>query len=182
MAGKLRATSWIVTLPVAGGVFAYLWFYFFPSMDGVARIMDEVRAKQLYVVSASSLPVSIAAAETQLVSAQQYARAQRSKLVDEPELTQLFAVINQLAKQSGTNTTRFEPQVPQEYGTLAKLPVSFAVVGSFASVHGMLRKLEALPRVMWLEELTMQAFGEDGQSVKCEATLAIFINRSKKSD
>lgn len=182
MTKKLRASSWMVTVPVAVAVFAYLWFYFFPSMKGVGQVMDEVRAKQNYVVAASTLPASVALAQSQLESATTYVAAERQQLVDEPELTRLFANINQLAKQSGTSTTRFEPQAVVEYETLAKLPVSFAIAGPFASVHETLRQLELLPHTVWVEEITIQPAGEDGKTVKCDATLAIFIDRLKKSD
>lgn len=66
--------------------------------------------------------------------------------------------------------------VPEKAERLQRVPLNMVCYGSFAHIQSFLAALEALPQRVWLNDLALQAPGEDGEAVRCELAMAVFVD------
>ena len=184
----IRRSSWIVTVPVAAAAVAYITLSFLPNRHAISEARNQIKEKQDYIVQAGSLDNALRIAEEELEKIRACTTAWQRQAPVEGELSALYGQIHELAKATGTAVTRFDPEPVVRYERISRIPVGMACVGSFAEICGFLEGLEGLPLEIWVDELRLGRViqggqvGQEGQSVSCELTLAVFVNNSENSD
>ena len=174
--------SLIVTLPVAGLAVAYLFLFFLPGGRTIDQLSGELTAEREFIALADAVAPAIHTTRQQLEKNLAYNAAWAESAPAPSELAPLFGKIHALAKESGSTTTRFDPEPPLPLDKLRRIPVVLGCTGSFSQISHFLHHLEALPQTIWIEELNIEQSGQNGEDVECELELLIFADNPDDSD
>ncbi|MFW5693434.1 MAG: type 4a pilus biogenesis protein PilO [Thermoguttaceae bacterium] len=174
--------SWIITVAIAAGAVAYVLLVFLPGRQTARELESQIAERQECLAHAQSIGTALAAAEEELRLARQYRDRWRQGAPSATHLSDLYARIHQLEKQSGVRTTRFDPQpiVPKE--SITEVPVSIGWVGTFGDVCRLLHGLERIPAAIWVQKIHIEKAAGTAKHVQCQADLVIFADNREKSD
>ncbi len=179
---KSQREKWMVILPLAAGAVAYLVFVFLPCQRTAAELQSELREKQEYLTYAGSVGTALAASEEELQAARHYRDQRRAHAPSMSHVSDLFAKIHSVERESGVHTIRFDPQPLEAKQYVSIMPLSVECVGSFFEVCSLLRGLESLPADIWVRRLQLEKMAATGEDVQCWIDLAIFADNQDKSD
>ncbi|MHB1036964.1 MAG: type IV pilus inner membrane component PilO [Pirellulales bacterium] len=179
---KIERGSWVVTLLIAASATAYYFFCFLPSRQALGAMEGELRTKRDFVAQSQTLPATLRFVEGELEATRQYNKKWLERAGVEAQLAALFGQINQSAKLAGVKTTRFDPDPPIRFEQFSQVSLVLACTGTFPQTFELLRRLESLPNLVWIENLQLKRVSETGQDVQCEIKLAIFASNSENSD
>lgn len=174
--------SWIVTLPLVGGLTAFFLLVYLPTQRSIGEVRETLQQKRAFISSTTSLPEQIAAAELALRECETYNQHWANTAGGEAAVPELFATINRQAGLAGTITTRFDPQPAAPLESIVEHSVALGVAGQFSQVFQFLSQLEQLPQTLWIEDLRLEAPRKDGQETVCSADLVIFADKLGNSD
>jgi len=182
MTNSLKGKTWLMTLPLAIAAVAYVYWLFLPEQQRISDIRAELETHQDFMANAQLIASSIKLAEAELGATNLFTEQWEEHSPDVTDLSQLFGQINAAAKESGTRTTRFDPQVTEQSETLRRIPLVIEVAGSYDGIFDFLHRLEAFPATIWVDDMRLESLQKDGKEMKCELTLAIFAANPRKSD
>ena len=182
MKSSMRQTSWVIILPLAALVVAYVFAVFLPGRRAIDRLRGELADHQEFVVSTTFVAPAIEATRDELAKTGAYNAAWSAAAPTEADLSHLYGQIHALAKTAGATTTRFEPQPTLDYEQLRRIPVLVGCTGSFFQLARFLETLENLPQTIWVETAEFSADGQAEGVVKCEVELVIFADNPDNLD
>jgi Tfp pilus assembly protein PilO len=182
MMGSRKRNSWLITVAIAAGTVGYLTLLFSPGMRGIAGLRQELRTKQDFVGQAERLRPTTFKLGQELTGVTKYNELWAARIVKPSQLSAVYGELNALIKDSGASTARFEPQTPESYASLRKLPVKLGLEGSFLEIHTAVSRIESLAAFIWIEEIKIEGSQELGKPTKAELTLGMFVDNPKKSD
>jgi len=183
-AAKPRYNSWFVTVPLALGGLAFVFWFYRPTLSGIGELRAELELKQLALAEAVALPQKLRQVNQQLAETREFVATRRGGL-EAPRLADVFGEITSIVSASGAKTTRLEPEPVVRMRCLNRVPVTLACEGSFPQVYRMLRRLEQMPHTIWIEDLHVTREAKEGAVVKCVLKLAMFTgqaNFAEKAD
>jgi len=176
---KLTKRSWIVTVLLAGASVAYVFLVFLPGQQAAAKLREELREKQQYVISAERLLIAIEDARAETAAAEGFAEQWRQRSADRHSISRVFASMMALAKEQQVVVTRFDPQPRVEMETVHQIPLVLSCEGEFSQVFAFLASIERLPTVCWMDDLSMKHI--EGR-MRSEVRLRIFADNPDNSD
>jgi len=182
MKTSISGSTWLVIVPVLAVAVAYVFLVFLPGQEAIGKLREELAGREAFIQQVEAFGATIEATQQELDKTEEYVGRWEAATPSEDELSVVFGRISQLAKDSGTTTTRFEPQPATHYDEIRRIPLAVECHGSFASVCEFLCSLEGLEETVWIESLQMEQAGEDGGNVKCEVSMAIFADNPDDSD
>lgn len=174
--------NWQATLTMAALTVAYLFLFSLPGMKAIREMRDEIRAKEDMVLQAGQLAWQFQACQSEHQETQKFVEAWAGRAPSAGEVSAVFGRASELAHNSGSRITRFEPQPAVEYETLSRIPLDLGCQGSLPELFRFLRELETLPVPLWVEHVRLEALGDDRQSLQCDLNVAIFADKSDFSD
>jgi Tfp pilus assembly protein PilO len=172
----------MITLPLVGGMVLFFMLVFLPTKRRIAELRAELAQKKAFIATTVALPAQIAQVEQKLRECGTHNERWRVTAGGDAAVPELFAAIHQRAQASGAVTTRFDQQEVVPLKTLTEHPVTLGVTGGFGEVFEFLSQLERMPQTLWLEDVQLEASGQDRQTVDCTAKLVIFADNSANSD
>jgi Tfp pilus assembly protein PilO len=181
-AGIYHHSKWVIVVPAVGLVAAYIFCAFLPGQRAIGKLQDELATTEQFIEQVDAMGPAVGVTQQEFDKTQTYVEAWETSAPTEEELSALFGRISLLAKQSGTTTTRFEPQTAVHYEKVSRIPVVLACTGSFAQICQFLHELEGLGQTVWVEALRMEGSGQNGEDIQCELTLGIFAVNPDDSD
>jgi Tfp pilus assembly protein PilO len=173
-----RPKTWLITGLLASGALAYVVFIFLPGQRAISKIRADVEERRQQIMQAQTLTSTVAAARLRLASARDVGRQWRTGAPRQAQLITHFASLTQQAEEAGVAIERLDPVPAVELNLIAQQNVSMQFRGRFAEVFDFLRRLEALPGTLWIRELRLHLNQEDGNTLRGELTLTIFVDRS----
>ena len=182
MSGTIKRSNFLVTVPLAVGAAAYVYFIFLPGQKVTAELREQVQSKQQTSGQGTSLDQAIATTNKELMKTTSHTAGWWECSPDHGELSLLYAKIRELASAAGTVITRFDPEQVQTYPFLQETPLSVGCSGTFAQVFRFLSDLESLPQTIWVKDLVIDKTDSSGGSVDCELRLVIFADNPGNSD
>jgi len=178
----VKRGSWLVTLALAGGGLAYLFFSFLPIARTIHALHEEIRSRQMFAAQTPVLTATTAALRKQLEQTKSYVAENRRRLPDGARLPELGSRMTKQADLAGAHTTHFEPQTAKELADLRLLPVVFNAHGGYPEICRLLAGLESLPERIWVEEMRIEPVRENGKDAECSLKLTVFAANSENSD
>ena len=172
----------MVTLALAGGGLAYLFFSFLPIARTIHALHEEIRSRQMFAAQTPVLTATTAALRKQLEQTKSYVAENRRRLPDGARLPELGSRMTKQADLAGAHTTHFEPQTAKELADLRLLPVVFNAHGGYPEICRLLAGLESLPERIWVEEMRIEPVRENGKDAECSLKLTVFAANSENSD
>jgi Tfp pilus assembly protein PilO len=172
----------MITLPLAGGIVLFFMLVFLPTKRRMAELRAELARKRGFIATAVSLPAQIAQIEQKLQACRAHNELWRATVGGDAAVPALFADIQRRAQASGTVTTQFDQLEVVRRKTLSEHPVMLGVTGDFGEVFEFVGQLERMPQTLWLEDVQLEASGQDRKTVNCTAKLVIFTDNSASSD
>ncbi len=171
-----RYGSWIVTLPLAAGSIAYVCFVFLPGQRTTAELRSQIGDRRETLAHAQSIGTAMAASEQEFRLARQYQEHWRRNAPRVAHLSELFAKIHRVERQSGVQTGRFDPQPVNPRNYVSEAPLVLGCTGSFASVFRLLYGLESLPAEVWVKRIRFEKKESNNEDVQCRIELVIFAD------
>ena len=179
---KKNNKSWIVTATLAGGALGYVFLVFLPGQHAIARLREELTAKQTFIIETDKITKSIVDAEKKLEDVDTYIKNWQEQSPAEADLAEWFGSVHQHVDESGVTVRRFEPEKIERLDDVWKMPLVVGVSGSFAQVAQMLARLEGMKGTVWLDEVTITPTKEGAKKLQVELTLALFADNQEDSD
>lgn len=173
--------GWTIPIAAVGLAVAYAFCFFLPGQRQVAELSQQVATEQAFVQQTEALAPALAATEQQIQAARAYNAAWKEASPSPADLAALFGQIHELAKAAGVTTTRLDPDVPVDLARLRRIPLMIGCTGQFTQIARFLESVERLPQTIWIENLRLEAGGENGKDVQCEVMLEIFADNPKNS-
>lgn len=178
----LQRGSWLVTLALAGGGLAYLFFAFLPNAREIRALHGEIRSREAFAAQTPILVATTVALQKQLEQTKSFVAENRRELPGPARLPELGSRMTKQADLAGAHTTHFEPKAPKEFASLRMVPVAFNARGSFRQLCQMLAGLEGLPERIWVDEIRIEPARESGKDAECSLKLTVFAAESNSSD
>jgi Tfp pilus assembly protein PilO len=179
---KIKNSNLIVILPMIGVGVAFLLLVFLPNFRAMNKQRDLIQLQQKFIVETESLKGEISEIEARVKQTQKFCQDWESLAPIEADISQIHREINECVSAAGASVTGFDPQPAIPMRTLDRVPLTLRAAGTFAQMHSLLAKLEAMPETIWLENLRLKAAGKDTERMDCEVTLVVFAKKSEKSD
>lgn len=173
-----RPQTWLITALLAASAVAYVMFVFVPFQRTIGALRNQVQERSQQIVQAQSLVGTVAQARLRLAAAREVSDAWRSTAPRQAQLVTHFASLTQRAEEAGVAIDRLDPLPAVELHLLAQQNVSLQFHGSFAAIFDFLQRLEALPGTLWVRDLRLQDSTENGNTLRGELTLTIFVDRA----
>jgi len=171
-----------VTLPTAASVVALALLVFMPNQRKIDALRSQLRSRQMLTNEAQGMAQRIQDLQEQTDLAAAYVQRWRTNLPRDNQAVLVQAEITSLAAQAGVETTQLNPSEDVELPTLVRMPLKLELQGTFAEIFDFVKRLERLPRFIWLDTLTLKTSREDGEDLECEVDLIVFRERSEESD
>ncbi len=179
---KKKNKSWMVTAALAGGSLGYVFLVFLPGQHAIARLREELTAKQAFIIEADKVAESIVAAEKKLEDVDSYINNWQETSPAEADLAEWFGSVHQQVDESGVTVRRFEPKKMERLDDVWKMPLVVGASGSFAQVAQMLARMEGLKGTVWLDEVKINPTKKGEKNLQVEVTLALFADNQEDSD
>jgi Tfp pilus assembly protein PilO len=190
---KVRRHSWLVTLPLAAILSAYLWLVFLPGQRVIAALETELADKRAFIASGAHVAECRVQFERKLADLRTYCNRWQAKPSDSARLAALYGEIAELLKASGVATTHFSPGPTHKLDVLQKTTLKIECEGTFEQVASVLTRLEKMPERLWVEDVNLETLANDdpnrreqddqtGQIMRCQVNLVIFAGNSEKSN
>jgi Tfp pilus assembly protein PilO len=188
---SLKNNTLGVTLLLGGGAMVYAFAIFLPTQRSTALLQAEIDANQDFIHRAETTAGTLAAVEQQLQAARGFAQDWHASAPQAAHLAPMLGAITRCATEAGVMGLHFDPRPAQPLAAVSRVPLVLACDGTYEQIFELLRKLEALPQSIWIEDLRMgnaaaseaaASESENEQSVHCELTLVVFADNRKESD
>jgi len=160
---------------------AYCVLVLAPNHRAIREQREQIAAKRLQAMQAGSIALAIEATRKDLDRAKAYIAAWDTKAPAEKDRAVLFGKINDLAKQAGVVTTRFDPEPLKRRDRLVEIPLTIGIQGSFGQIQAFLYALEQLPASIWIDSAKL-AISKDGRLIHGEINAVVFTANSDISD
>ncbi len=170
--------SWLRTGLLAAAALAYLFFVFLPGQQSIGELRAQVQERHQQILQAQSLKRTVALARERLEAARDVGEQWRADAPRHSELISHFASITQQAEAAGVAIDRFDPLPVVELNLVGMQSVTLQFHAPFAAAFDLLTRLENLPGTLWVRDFRLHGAGENGQSLRGELTLTIFVDRS----
>lgn len=179
---KFRRGSWRVTLPIATIAVVYMLCVFLPRQRYADELREELRSKQQFLTQAASLRPVVEQTRQQIDEADAYVQTWRGRAGRSGELADLFGRLNQLAQQAGAEVDRFDPLESTAMETLSRTSVEWEVAGTLRQLLEVTAGVDALPQLLWIDQLHLRSPEQPGGPMTCAARLVVFDDNSQLSD
>jgi Tfp pilus assembly protein PilO len=177
-----KSRSLVVTVLLAAGSVAYVFFVFLPGQKAIAYLRRELDTKQQYIIDADRLAHAMQRADQDLKQARQFAEAWRRTAPGERELAPILGRITAAAEESGVSIERLDRRAVEQYEVIGQVPVVLECEGTFGQVFDLTHRLETMPQSVWITELRMERQSKTSENVVAEIALAVFADNSETSD
>lgn len=185
---KLGLREAIFTLLLMAIPLGAWWFVFRPGNARNAQMMAQIQSRQAKLQALNNATGTIGDLKIEIASLDKAVTFFRSKLPNEKEIDKVLQEVWKLAEQNNLTTKsirtlkgRDETAVTDPKGPYAEQPISMQLEGPFNGYYGFLLALETQPRIMRIQEMTLEKLpnGEQG-TVKADCTVSIFFERGKE--
>jgi Tfp pilus assembly protein PilO len=173
--------SRVITLLAGAGAIAYAFFVFVPGQKSLTRLNQQVLQKQQNVAQTNLLVQPITQTQQELNTTDAFIAQWRERSPRGSQLSQTVGRILQAAERNEVEIVQLQPQEETALQTITTTPVNLRVAGSYQHVYGMLRDLDKMGGVLWVEQLDLQAEPANNDELECTIKLVIFSDRGEIS-
>jgi Tfp pilus assembly protein PilO len=164
------------------------WFVFRPGNRRNAEMMVQIQSRQAKLQALNKATASLGDLKAEIASLDKAVTFFRSKLPSEKEIDKVLQEVWQLAEQNNLTTksirtlkTTDDSMVADPTGPYAEQPISMQLEGPFAGYYGFLLALENQPRIMRIQQMTLEKHPTGAQgTVKADCTVSIFFERGQE--
>ena len=182
IAGKEIPSRWLTAAALTAVAAVYGVFVYLPTHRMIGQLREELRAREHSLDQTADYASALHAVEQRRDAAAAYVERWRAVTPVRGGVHATFARIQATADRTGLTTTRFDPKPPVRLTAVKRVPATLACRGSFDQVFAFLGGLDALPQSVWVERLLLSVAGEDGDDLRCEVSLDVFVDIRDTSD
>jgi len=181
MKSILQRGGLYVTLPTAAAVIIYALVFYLPNRRQIDRLRHELHTRR-QVTGCETKTATIVERQRELEETQSYVAHWQRNLPREDHVVQVQAEIAEIVADSGALATQISPGEETLYPSLVWMSLKMELSGSFPEVFDFFRRLEQIPRMVWVDDLQILAPHEAGKDLECEVNLIVFRDHSENSD
>jgi Tfp pilus assembly protein PilO len=165
------------------------WYMVFrPANRRNTRMMSQIQNRQAKLQALNKATATIGDLKNEIEALDKGITFFHSRLPNEKEIDKVLQEVWRLAEENNLATKsirtvkgREETLVADPSGPYAEQPISMQLEGPFAGLYGFLLAMEAQPRIMRLQEMSIEKLPKAGDgSVHAECTVSIFFERAKE--
>ncbi len=164
------------------------WFVFRPGNRRNAEMMAQIQARQGKLQSLNKATASLGDLKGEIAALDKAITFFRSKLPSEKEIDKVLREVWQLAEQNNLATKSIrtlkagdDTVVGETNGPYAEQPISIQLEGSFTGYYGFLLALESQPRIMRIQQMTLEKHPTGPQgTVKADCVVSVFFERGQE--
>lgn len=182
MSKQNNSKSLTLTIAISGAVLGYAFLVFMPIQRSIGALRGELDAKRLFILEAEKLKAEVVELEARLKQAQFVVERWQQNAPSDEDMSTLIGQVSVLASETGAVPGRITPRDPITLAALRRHPAELAVEGTYLQLTDFLRRLELLPKTVWISNLRLEPAGEDGETLRCEISFSVFADNSGDSD
>ncbi len=179
---RRRRRGLLITSLLAAGSVLYSVFVFLPGQRELSDIRRKLRQQQQFVVASERLKSTIATTEAGLRQVSQYCDRWKCNRPLGRKLPEFLARVTQLAEQHGVTLVRLMPSRTEKLATFDQITLQITVAGGLEGVLALIRELDELPELHWVDKLEITPDPSSASRVACTFELVLFAGFSEKSD
>ncbi len=176
-------SSTLVTAAMAIGSVVYIVLVFLPAQKAISKVRREVLDKQEHILQADRLTLPIQATQQRMVAVDSFTRRHDAMLpATKGELLRTFSRISEQANLSGVIVRRFDPKGTIELNSLRQAQLEISLEGTFPQIMDFLSRLEELPHLIWVPNVSLGKVEGSEQTLLAELSLTIFGDLADQSE
>ena len=165
------------------------WFVFRPATARNAEMMKQIEKRQAKLQALNQATATIGDLKVEIVSLEEAIKFFRSKLPGEKEIDKVLREVWRLAEANRLTTksirtlkaTGSTKMLTDPAGPYAEQPISIRLEGSFTGFYGFLLALETQPRIMRIQQMSIEKPAKAGEGhIRADCMVSIFFERSGK--
>jgi len=176
-------TVMLAAIPVAAW-----WFVLRPNSRHNAEMMRQIESRQVKLQQLNRATATLGDLKAEIESLEKAIAFFRSRLPSEKEMDKVLREVWRLAETNELTTKSIRTLRPTNEGLLtepggpyAEQPIRMKLEGPFEGFYAFLLALEAQPRIMRLQKMTIDKMCKAGPShVSAECDVTIFFERSSE--
>lgn len=94
------------------------------------------------------------------------------------QMGEFLETLDRLAEREGLTERSVEPQDPVDGDEVSWVPIRMSFRGSYPSVRGFIERVEGLPRLARIQDMTVERAEEKGELLSSTLTMHVYYRRS----
>lgn len=176
----LVSGPWVITMGLAIAAVVYVVLVIIPGQRSIARLRSKLLERRQHVMQSQHLLAPLHRAEAQRDELREFSRRWRAEAPKTADVSRFLGSVTLQAAAAGVTLQRVDPKEAIDLQTLHRRTVELKIAGSFAAVFDFVRRLEALPGDVWIDQIDWNSNASGG--LEGTLTLSIFADRSDYSD
>lgn len=177
---SLVSGPWVITMGLALAAVLYVVLVIIPGQRTIARLRSKLIERRQHVMQSQHLLAPLHRAEAQRDELRAVSRRWQTEAPKTAEVSRYLGSVTLQAAAAGVTLQRVDPKEAVDLRTLHRRTVELKIAGSFAAVFDFVRRLEALPGDVWIDQIDWNSNASGG--LEGTLTLSIFADRSDYSD
>ncbi len=149
-----RIAIWALTLGMMAG--AFLWLYYLPAREEVARLREEVRFAEQRLQQARMRAANLAKFEAEGGESEAQFQKALKLLPNQREIPALLKSITQLGSDSGLEFLLFSPKAERNQDFYAEIPVAVELSGAYHDVARFFDQVGRMERIVTVLDVSMR--------------------------
>ncbi|HHM11923.1 MAG TPA: hypothetical protein ENJ16_00095 [Planctomycetaceae bacterium] len=177
---RRRRGLWMTSLLAAGSLL-YTLFVFLPGQRTLSELREKLRRQQEFVVASERLKSTISLTKAQLTQVQDYCARWDCNRPLARRLPEFLARITGAADRNRVTLVRLMPARSEDFSTFERITLEVSVTGPLDGVLGLLKEVDRLPELHWVEHLEIRRVFEGEGQVDSTFRLVLFAGFSEES-
>ena len=180
-AASTRLRSRFITILAGAGAIAYAFLVFVPGQKAITRLGQQVVQQKQHVAQTNLLIQPISQTQQELSATEAFITQWKERAPKESQLSKTVGRFLSVAEQNKVEIVQLQPQEEAVLNTLRTAVIQIRVAGSYPEIFGMLRDMDEMSGVLWVDQLDLQAEAADNEQLEGTIKLVIFADRGEIS-
>ncbi len=177
---RRRRGLWMTSLLAAGSLL-YALFVFLPGQRTLSELREKLRRQQEFVVASERLKSTIVLTKAQLTQVRDYCGRWECNRPLARNLPEFLARVTSAAENNGVTLVRLMPVQSEDFSTFERITLEVSVTGPIEGVLNLLKELDLLPELHWIEQLEIRRVSKGNGGVDSTFRLVLFAGFSEET-
>lgn len=174
---RLLGLALVIALIIGG----FAWFMVMPQLEELERLEGDNRRLETELIQKRQIADNLPKFKAEYAKMEKQLEKALTKLPNQKEIPALLTNLASLAKASGLDVKKFQPQGEVTKGFFAEVPAALQLEGTYHQIGHFAQAVGELSRIVNLSDLKMSSpkvvDGQVSLQVSCKVTTFRFIDQ-----